>query len=67
MQEAGAVPQLTLLRVISQDVELLQYQGLDYQDRQIGKIPTLNTPRAWRGGVDPCRKRLEIHMFGQAH
>lgn len=65
-QEAAAVQQLILQRVIGQVVELLQYQDLDHQDRRIRRSATFGA-RWTRGGcIDPCGQRVKIHVLGQA-
>nr|WP_206759108.1 MULTISPECIES: hypothetical protein [unclassified Massilia] len=66
-QEAAAVQQLVLQRVVGQVVELLQHQNPDHQDRRVRRTAALGARRTRRGGIDARRQRLEIHVLGQAH
>lgn len=64
-QEAAAVQQLILQRVIDQAVQLLQHQELDHQDRRLRRTAASGTRRTWRSHIDSCCQRREIHMLGQ--
>jgi hypothetical protein len=65
LQEAAAIQQLILERVVSQIVELLQDQYLGHQDGGIRRTATLGTRRARQGRIDIVGQSAEIDVLAQ--
>jgi hypothetical protein len=66
LQEAGAIQQLILERVVSQIVEPLQDQYLGHQYGSVRRTATLRTRRARQGRIDFIAECTEIDVLAQS-
>ena len=66
LQEAVAIQQLILERIVSQIVELLQDQYLGHQDGRVRQTATLGTRRARQGDIDLVSQCAKINVLAQA-
>jgi hypothetical protein len=67
LQEAAAVQQLILERVVGQVVELLQHQDLHHQQGWIRRATAFGARWPRCGGINGGGQRLEVHMLGQTN
>lgn len=66
LQEARAIQQLLLDRVVCQIVALLQHQYPGHEDDGIRQTATLGTRRARQGRIDFIGQRTEIDVLDQS-
>jgi hypothetical protein len=67
LQEAAAIQQLILERVVNKIVEVLQDQYLGNQDGGIRRTTTFGTQRERHGAIDFVGQRAEINVLAQTY